>query len=385
MLINSRIKHKQELSINDIYLFLNSNPNIKFHYDTRPMKPSEFAMYKKNILIDYWMGNEITNDNVKEYLKVLFKLNHKWFIIIHIKEFYSKNKFFIALMKKYKRNESEFWWIKIIEKKYKWSIWDKLFWPKAYDPHYGINYYINDLLDFHLDEFLDMFELWLDFNMKVFDTFMFADYTLRFIVDLQNKNNEDKQINDLYNEFKSNLWDKKNYWWDIIFSYPIKDYVETKWYYYKILYKLYEKEIINFKEIYIQENYVNFIINKIVNFDKEAFNDLLLKKKSSLIWEILNINWDEIKVNKIWKWEYTQYYEILDLIYKAIEETWSTEISFSKLEEIRNKQQYSKIWKIVLDYDLFHDSLKDIEEKIKIKGYWNSFFGISSFWINAKF
>jgi hypothetical protein len=202
---------------------------------------------------------------------------------------------------------------------------------------------------------------------------------------MQKKENKDNQIHDLYNELKNYLWDKKNYGWDITLSYPIKDYVDTKWYYYKILYTLYEKDIINFKEIYIQENYVTFIINKIVNFDKETFNDLLLKKTSTLKWNILSINWDEIKVNKTWKWETTQYYEILDLIYIAIWETWKTKISFIELETIRDKQQYIKIWKWGLDYDLFHDSLKDIEEKIKNKGYWSSFFGISSSWIDAKF
>lgn len=385
MLWLSNIKQEQELTIDDIYLFLNSHPNTKFHYDTKPMKLSEMTMYKKNILIDYGMWNEITNNNVMEYLKVLFKLCHKWFIYIYLKEIHTQNQDLKNLMNNYKRNEDDFWWIHIVQKKYKYSFLDKLFWPKTHNPHEWIKYYLNDLLDVHLDNFLDMFELWLDFNMRVFDTFLFTDLTLRFIDDLQNEKYKDRQVNELFNELKSHLWDKKNYWWDIILSYPIKDYEKNKWFYYKILYKLYEVEIINFKEIYIQENYVNFIINKIVNFDKSVFNEMVSKQESFLAGNILNIDGVEIKVNKTWKWEPTLYYEILDLIYRSINKNGNKKISFVELEKVRWEQSYKKIWKGGLNYELFHDALKDIEDKIKHKWYGKSFFGVSSDGIDVKF
>jgi hypothetical protein len=61
------------------------------------------------------------------------------------------------------------------------------------------------VLDLYLDDYLDMFELGLDFNMQVFDTYLLSDYILRFIIDMQKKENKDNQIHDLYNELKNYL------------------------------------------------------------------------------------------------------------------------------------------------------------------------------------
>lgn len=182
----------------------------------------------------------------------------------------------------------------------------------------------------------------------------------------------------LYEEIRNNIWEKENFWWKITLSYTIDNYIKEHGYFFGIIWKLYEEEILDIDEIYIQEWYVNFVLWRFNNFNKSHFNKMLSSNYSTYEKWILNVNWEKFVI----KWEKIS--ELLDLIFSAKEKIWN-KISFWELEDIRESKTYKVIQKEVLNYELFHNNLKDKEKAIKDKGLPEKFFGASSNWINLTF
>lgn len=368
----------EDLNIEDIYYFLNCYHNTKFNHDWRVHLPSEMIGYKKNILINFWQWNQITSPVVKKGILNLLKLCKYHFIQIHIKEISIKDKWIQEIFHENIRRDSDFWWVHLIEKKYKLSLWDKLFWPKIYSNKYDYNYYLDDILDMGYHILEENLNIWDDFNMRVFDTYLFCWTVLRYIEELQIEGSMDEQIMLLYQDIKSNIWSKAVFWKEIQLAYNIKEYVVNRGYFFHIIWELYKKDIFDIKEVYIHEWYINFVLWRFTDFRKSHFNSLLTSNYSKYSkWE-LNINWEKFLI----KWEIIS--EILDLIFTAKEKYWN-KISFIELEKVREDKDYKNIHKKVLNYELFHNNLKDKEKNINDKWLPEKFFGVSSSWINLTF
>ncbi len=375
-----------ELTTDDLFFFLNEHYNKKFNFELKNLLPSQILTYPRNILIDFEQWNQITNEVVATKIKNLFKLCRDWFISIIIKDVQIGKEIKNILDKEYIIKDRDCG-IYLIPKKYKYNFLEKVFWPKSYSP-YRWKYYINDFLDIHFDKLLKNIVLWVDFNMQAYDTFMFSLYTFEFIKNLQDSDKKVSQSLNLYNELKARLWDSVNYWWDIVLSYPLRDYIENKWYYFEILDSLYLKEKINYKEIFIEKMYITFVIERIVNFDKRDFipdapekssnNTRLRSSFDSKKWTLMVLG-KEFPITKK-----TKIHDLFSIIYAIYDSAWETNISLEQIwkEYIDNKYKYKFIESKDLNYERMRDILKNRLNKIKLElEVKNEIIGIKTSWL----
>ena len=74
-----------------------------------------------------------------------------------------------------------------------------------------------------------------DFDMMVFDTYVFTGMTLEYVRLLQKPDELDNQKFALFEEINSRIHGAKNYGGQIELSYPIRKYAEKYGHYYGIL------------------------------------------------------------------------------------------------------------------------------------------------------
>lgn len=375
------------LTMDDILFFLNSYYEKKFHILTKALFSSQIATYPRNILIDFGQWNYIWNEVWIKKIQNLFKLCAHGLVFIIIKDIDIGKEIKTILDKQFIIKRTDSWGFHFFQKKYEYSLWERIFWPKIYTLDKG-KYYINDFLDIHLEELLKNITLWTDFNMQVYDTTSFTTETLSFIEKLQDSKKKAKQGMNLYEELRARLWDSINYGWEIILSYPIQDYAENKWFYESFIYKLHVKEKLNIKEIFIEKMYVTFIIERLVNFDKDDF--IIDESKKTAKAEKERSSFDPIKwILKILGKEFNitkrkKIFDILNLIYSIHESTGNMNISLEQIwEEYRNNRaKYHKLSSRDLNYDWIRDILKN-----RLKDIWrelertDKIIGIDTGWI----
>lgn len=377
------------LTMDDILFFLNSYYEKKFHMLTKALLPSQIVTYPRNILIDFGQWNYIWNEVWIKKLQNLFKLCSRGFVFIIIEGIEIKKEIKDILDEQYLIKKWDAG-IYITEKKYKYSFMEKLFWPKTYTPYRG-KYYINDFLDIHLEELLKNITLWTDFNMQVYDTTAFTGRTLSFIEKLQDNKKKAKQSMNLYEELRAILWDSINHGWEIMLSYPIQDYAENKWFYESFIYKLHTKEKLNIKEVFIEKMYVTFVIERLLNFDK---NDFIIDDSRKVTKIEGRSSFDPVKwILKMCGKEFSitkkkRIFDIVNLIYSIYEMRGDVNISMEQIwdEYKNNKLKYPELSSVDLNYekirDILKNRLKTIWEELEIK---DKIIGIDTAWITIHF
>lgn len=260
-------------------------------------------------------------------------------------------------------------------------------WEVEYDLRKIVN---NEYEKFIKHIFNNITYLWdeedFDFNI-VFWNRLYIDSEIENIWDFFNKVHylmNKNENSDLLDE----LIDKLNNW-NWIIEYELNVYVNEKSFIYFYIKYLESKWKININSIEIYNNSIKYNMELIVYSYHElmflnfSFNNIY-EMKSSFVNDTLDINWLKININKIWKWENTQLWEVLDLIYKAKLIYWN-KISHTQLLKLRNQNNYTKIKSIMFDYNYLHNTLKDKEKIISLKWFWDNFFGVTEEGVNLKF
>lgn len=377
-----------ELSVDDLVFFLNEYPTKKFSAPVRQLKLSEVAFYERNILIDFGQWNKIPNEIGVKKMRNLFKLCKHGLINILVNDLVidpsikkiMDEEFFID-----KLNDGKFM---LFEKKY----WEDPFESgEAYTP-ITWNYYLLDYFDKYYEDFMRAIKPGVDFNMQVFDTFTFTYEALKLMKSIQAEWTKEGQMIQLYEEILSIIWTARNYWWKISLSYPIRKYAKEYGFYFEILTHLHEDQKLNLAEISFDWQYVNFVVERISDFDKRNFEHSA-KRVDISTWKseydslrgILRIGWMEFNFKTPSKAN-----DLLGLLHSIRDKDQNGWLPFSRISEeyLANKGKYRSIAMSDLNYrgirDLLKNRLKEIENKLKMPS-WEEIIGMSTSAITLNF
>jgi hypothetical protein len=222
------------------------------------------------LLIKKGNSNRVINDISKERTLNLFKLSKKWIIYLNIYEYRLEDELLKKRLEEFKIKEWDWWWkIFLVEGAYK----EEENRP-TYEYKHEWNYYLNDFLDDNFDLLKNNLNRWDDFNLICYTSFYTVWKIFIEITKVQENKSFNKQLNQFIKIIKDEIWDRENYNDVVVFSINIDDYIENKWFFYEIINKLYEKYIIEIKEIYIENRYFVFKLEKFNNFNKETINKI---------------------------------------------------------------------------------------------------------------
>ncbi len=344
------INKKYPLTEEDFLLLLNMHYDYKINYIHKNFLPSEYIIKVPEFdFISFWQRNEIVNDNAKDRLILYFKLMQRWYILWWLKDYIihsetdktTKLKELLEIYRVKDKNEKNN--VFIVQKSYwtsayEWNlfknIFNKITWKEKtckVDREWE-NYYLADLLDDSIEVLIENLDYWIDFNIRFFDKNIFVLEILREFEKYELKINKSTQIENLFLDIKEQIWNKNNHPWEILLSYPVKNYIKEKNLYYDIFYQLHIKENIRIESIYIFQNSINFVFNKISNFNESIIHEL------TPIYDRISFEWWKLKLdNKIlleWKKTWDKVYELIDIIVDWIKKYKKLELTFEELKEI---------------------------------------------------
>lgn len=382
------INKKYPLTEEDFLLFLNMHYNYKINYTPKSFLPSEYIIKVPEFdFISFWQRNEIVNDNAKDKLILYFKLIQRWYIFWWLKDYIihsdinDKTTKLKELLEKYRVKDKDEKSNVFIVQKWYWAsvygwnlfknIFNKITWKeKTYKvDRKWENYYLGDLLDDNIWDLIENLDYWIDFNIKFFDKNIFV---LKILIEFEKyelKINKSTQIENLFLDIKEQIWNKNNHSWEILLSYPVKNYIKEKNLYYDILYQLHIKENIRIESIYIFQNSINFVVNKINNFNESIIHQL------TPIYDRISFEWWKLKLDtKVlleWKKTWDKVYEIINIIVTWIKRYKNLELTFEELKiiflEDENKYKYflDNINKNWVYFEVKNRYLKEQNEKMK--------------------
>lgn len=352
------INKKYPLTKEDILMFTNIFYNIRLDKLTKVLYPSEYMLLPWTELIPFWHRNEIVNDISKEKIILYFKLLQRKFILIHLENYIihnssEKNINIKNLLEEYRltedspqnRNYIKFQWyweslnqnITFIDR-IKNIFSPKLEWVEI--KRKWANFFINDLLDERMENFIENLDYWIDFNIAMVDKNLFVWNILLEIESFITKVEKPIQIENIFKDIKEQIENKINHPWSIKLSYPLSDYIDSKNFYFDIIYDLHKKEYLTVKEIFIFESSVNFVIEKINRFNESVKNELYP------IYERLSFEWWNLKLDSKlliwWKKKWQKIYELIDIIILWIKKHKRLNITYKELREIyfENKKRF---------------------------------------------
>lgn len=381
------INNKYPLTKEDILMFCNIFYKTRLNALTKQLLPSEMLSLKWTELIPFWNRNEIVNDIAKDKLILYFKLLQRGLILINLKDYKinsesDKNIKIKAIIEEYRIKDDDPQNRIFINPKW---YWDSVYKEKTFlekiktyfsksDKTYEFvrkwaNFFINDLLDERMEDFIENLDYWIDFNIMMYDKNIFVWSILKEIEQFNLNVDKPIQIEWLFKDIKEQIWDKINHPWEITLSYPLSDYIESKNMFYDILYQIHLKEYINIKEMYIFESSINFVIEKINRFNESIKNELYP------IYERITFEWWTLKLDsKIlvsWKKKWQKIYELIDIIVLWIKKHKRLNINYNELKDIyfENIKRFpyistsiNKNW----NYDLFKEKInKEVTEELK--------------------
>lgn len=377
------INKKYPITKEDILMFSNIFYNKKLELYTQAVLPTQYIFkVPETLLISFWERNEIVNDISKNKIILFFKLLQKWYIILYLKDYIiynetEKTNKLRRLLEEYriKKNDPQnevfitsMWYGESLNKKY--TLWESIKntfkWKnKTFKLERNwVKFFMNDLLDNHMEEFIENLDYWVDFNFMMFDKNFYVHSILKEIENFKTNIQESIQIEELFLEIKEQIWNKNNHSKSILLSYPLQNYIDNKRYYYEIVNKLHDMEYLTLKELYIYQSSVNFVIEKINRFDYSV------KNKLYPIYERINFIWWDLKLDskilisgkKYWD----KIYDLINIIVFWIKKYKKLELSYVELKNIflENEKDYPYIYK-TLNKKWIYEKNKNILMKSK--------------------
>ncbi len=384
-----RLKNKYPITKDDLLLFSNIFYNIRLDMFMQGYTLTQFlTQVPETVLIPYWHRNEIINDIAKDRMILFLKLTQRWFIFLYLNDYKihiqsEKNQRIKEILEIYRKKKwdpenniflTQMWyWESLNESP---SIWKRIkdFIFRRSNTYKlirnGVNFYINDLLDENFESLVENLDYGIDFNFLLYDKNWYVWYSLTEISKFKSQISYWIQIEKLFQEIKEQIWNKNNHFEAITLSYPLSEYIENKNQYFIILDNLGTLEYITFKEIYIYQGNITFIIEKIHWFDESIKNKLLpIEERISFENWFLKLDWKNVlKQKKAWQ----KIYELIDICIIWIKKHKKTEISFEELKNIfiDNEEKYPYLLNSINTngkyFEIKNRYKKETNEKMKI-------------------
>lgn len=379
----------KELSINDVIFFLNDYSQIKFHWPTKVLLLSEMFFHPHNVVIPFGHWNEMNNEVRIQKMHNIFKLCKFWLLEAQLKEFRLPTELTKLIDERYRVRSWESYVHAMSDERpngFFGRILERLFGPKIYTPKLW-NYHFMEFISDHYDLLMSNLVLWANFDLKIYDTFRFFDGVMKVVVKLTPANEKKKQWLRLYEEISQRTWWAVNYGWKIELAYPLRKYAEECWFYDDILYSLHVPQKLNISKRWIEGQYVNFVIEKIVDLDKKDFifdfegeqSEAVGKSGYDQVNRILTVWWKSFEFTKNSKSA-----DILKLAYSVRDKTGRAFIGMGELgdEYESRRNEFKNISQKDLNYDSLNWMLKQRLTKIRME-LWTKkkIIGLSTSWL----
>ena len=370
----NELNEKYPLTKEDILMFTNIFYDTKFIIFLKALPPSQrFIEIPKPVLIDYGQRNETVNDFAIEKIRLYFKLLQRCIIAIWMNDYSiynstDKTKRLSQLFEKWRiKNWDPQTRVSIIptwfqKNTFFWKLKQKIFWIKWYEiKRPWVKFFLNDMLDEEMEVFMGNLDYGIDISMKMFDMWDFLPRLLEHIENFQIKNHKSFQAEELFEYIAEQIDWKRNHPWDITISIPLKEYMDNKNFYYDILYQLHIKEYLTFKEVYLLQQNITFIIHKVHSFERNILNSLFP------IYERIRFEWWKLfldsQVLVTWKKKGNKNYELIDLIVRWIKCFEKLEIQYSELSDIfiEKPNDFPYIYKSLNKKQVFEKILSKIQ------------------------
>lgn len=382
------INKKYPITKEDILMFSNLFYKVRFDKITRWLLPSEILTTDENVIIPFWNRNEIASDIAKDKFILLLKFVQRVFILMDLNWYKihdnsEKNKLVWNLLEMYRIKKWDprtrnfikpkwYWETFFMKKSFLQKIISFLKWgEKVYEiKRDNAKFFIYDLLDERIGDFIENIDYWIDFNIQVYDKNLFVWWVLSEIEKFSSKIEKAKQIENIFKEIKEQISNKENYPTSILLTYPLSDYTDSKTNYYDIIRELHEKEYLTVKELYIFEGSVNFVIEKINRFTPDIINKLFpIYERISFEWWVLRI--DSVTLTKSKK-EWDKIYELIDIIVLGIKKYKRLEISYSELKKIfiENIERFPYFYKTINIKNKYKNVLNRLENEKNEENIW---------------
>lgn len=353
------IKNNYHLTKKDFLLFSNIFYNTRFDMHMQSYTIGQYITeVPERILIPYWNRNEIINDIAKDKIILFFKFAQRWLIFLYLNDYKihvqsEKNQQIKEILENYRIKEwdptnniflTQMWYWESLNTPISISTKIKNFFLRKKNTYklvrYWVKFYIYDLLNENFESFIKNLDYWIDFNIQLFDKNKYVWHSLIEISKFQWEINYWTQIENLFEEIKEQIWNKNNHFEPIVLSYPLTEYIENKNQYFIILDQLGGFEYLTFKEVYMHQNSITFIIEKIHWFNENIKSKLLpIEERVSFEKWILKFDGkDLLKPKKAW----SKIYELIDICVIWIKKYKKTEIDFEELKNIfiENEEKY---------------------------------------------